>query len=45
MKFIFFLFFVPSLGAETLKVVSYNIRHGNGLVVMINLYRVAKLIA
>ena len=44
MKFIFFLFFVPLLGAETLKVVSYNIRHGQGMDGKINLERLAKII-
>ena len=45
MKFIIFLLvFVPSLGAETLKVVSYNIRHGQGMDGKIDLERLAKII-
>ena len=45
MKFIvLLLFFVPSLGAETLKGVSYNIRHGQGMDGKINLERLAKII-
>ena len=45
MKFIILLLvFVPSLGAETLKVVSYNIRHGQGTDGKIDLERLAKII-
>lgn len=45
MKFIvLLLFFIPSLGAEALKVFSYNIRHGQGMDGKINLERLAKII-
>ena len=45
MKFVIFLLvFVPSLGAETLKVVSYNIRHGQGMDGKIDLDRLARII-
>ena len=45
MKFIILLLlFVPSLGGETLKVVSYNIRHGQGMDGKIDLERLARII-